>query len=130
FRSEARQGPFLSGRRRKRRGTAEGALCRRNLPGACRGQLRHHRDVMVGRVGKGALAPCPPLRTPQGMVGTLPPSLVELRRTSRFATLRLAELLFAGRGFDPSHVVPAALEGSRVARRFAVSVGCRSRRRA
>ena len=34
------------------------------------------------RVGKGALAPCPPFNTLLEMVGTLPPPLVELRRTS------------------------------------------------
>ena len=45
--------------------------------------------IQFRSVRKGALAPCPPFRVTASMVGTLPPSLYEVRRTSRFAHKRL-----------------------------------------
>jgi hypothetical protein len=51
-------------------------------------------------VGKGASAPCPPSRASLGMVGTLPPSLVELRRTSRCAHPRFATRPLGRQGCD------------------------------
>ena len=51
-------------------------------------------DGQIGRrAGKGALAPCPPSSITLMMVGTLPPSLVELRRTSRFTHPTDCELI-------------------------------------
>ena len=63
------------------------AACR-GLPSAAGHSFRNTLtiiDCAITRVGKGALAPCPPFNTLLEMVGTLPPPLVELRRTSRFA---------------------------------------------
>src|SRR5439155_2277434 len=42
--------------------------------------FRSGQQVRTCRVGKGALAPCPPFSPGLKMVGTLPPSLFELRR--------------------------------------------------
>jgi hypothetical protein len=80
------------GGRGARSGCSSGKETNRCRETACHFPYRGRRQASARScrlaselTGKGALAPCPPSGTPLTMVGTLSPSLFELRRTSRFA---------------------------------------------